>query len=99
MAPPDVAGAGSNEATFMVQATHTEKPDDARVEIAHLQDLVERVRAESERLRSENQHLRSTLDAHVARAGSTRAYGPLELTAGTSVGPWRRRMRREPAES
>lgn len=71
--------------------TPTETPRGAHVEIAHLRDQLERLRTENDRLRSENHHLSSAVDAHVARAASTHLYGPLELTAGTCVGPRRRR--------
>jgi len=57
-----------------------------------------RMRAENDRLREENQairrrnaELRSALDAHISRARSTTLFGPLELTAGTCVGPRRTR--------
>ncbi len=49
------------------------------------------LRAENARLRSDNAGLRAALDAHVQRNRSTALYGPLEMTAGTSVGPRRRR--------
>jgi hypothetical protein len=39
---------------------------------------------------AENRDLRATLDAYIARARSTAAFGPLEMTAGTRVGPSRR---------
>lgn len=48
---------------------------------------VECLRAENERLRAENRRLRSALDAHVSRAGSVGLFGPVEMTAGTCVGP------------
>jgi cell division protein FtsB len=48
---------------------------------------VERLRAEVARLRRENHQLRATLDAYIARAASTSMSGPLEMTAGTCVGP------------
>jgi hypothetical protein len=50
-----------------------------------------RLRAENARLRSENQKLRDALDARVPRSNSPRRFAPVELTAGTSVGPWRPR--------
>jgi len=58
---------------------------------AQLHEQLERLRAENARLWRQNQHLRTALDAHIARARSAALYGPLELTAGTCVGPRRRR--------
>jgi hypothetical protein len=52
---------------------------------------LERLREENVRLRDENRHLRAALDAHVARAGSSSLFGPIEMSAGTCVGPRRRR--------
>ena len=60
-----------------------------RGEIESLLAQNRRARAENERLRSENHGLRAMLDAHVARARSTTMFGPLELTAGTCLGPGR----------
>jgi hypothetical protein len=54
-------------------------------------DELVRLRAENARLRSENRDLRVALDAHAARIASSPMYGPLEMTAGTCVGPRRRR--------
>lgn len=61
-----------------------------RAEGARLRAEAARLRAENERLRGENRDLRLMLDTHVARAGSAPLFGPLELTAGTCVGPRRR---------
>lgn len=55
-----------------------------RVDLNHL-------RTENARLREQNRELRIALDNHIARMSSAALYGPLELTAGTSVGPRRRR--------
>ncbi|HTX32727.1 MAG TPA: hypothetical protein VMD09_15195 [Solirubrobacteraceae bacterium] len=60
---------------------------DSRSEVARLRNELERLQAENEHLRRENRELRSTLDAHVARARSTALFGPVEMTAGTSIGP------------
>jgi hypothetical protein len=49
------------------------------------------LRAENQRLYSQIRDLRAALDAHLARTGSARLYGPVEMTAGTCVGPRRRR--------
>lgn len=54
-----------------------------------LQAVVERLRVETARLRRENRELRATLDAHVTRARSTALFGPVEMTAGTCIGPRR----------
>jgi hypothetical protein len=51
--------------------------------------VVERLRVETARLRRENRELRATLDAHVTRARSTALFGPVEMTAGTCIGPRR----------
>ena len=53
-----------------------------------------RLRAENARLRSEIAELRAALDSHIARSSSTHLYGPVEMTAGTCVGP--RRGRHKP---
>jgi hypothetical protein len=66
-----------------------EKPRQS--EIMELRDQLARVSAENARLRGENHDLRAALDAHIGRACSVPLYGSLELTAGTSVGPRRRR--------
>jgi hypothetical protein len=71
-------------------STTIDKPRDLAIQNAHLQDRIDRLRGENERLRSENRELRAALDAHVARARSTTLFGPLELSAGTCVGPRRR---------
>lgn len=71
--------------------TLAEKPYDGQPESADLHDQLERLRDENARLRDENRHLRAALDAHIARASSTALYGPLELSAGTCVGPRRSR--------
>jgi cell division protein FtsB len=75
----------------------TDKSHDLKAENARLRDRIDSLRAENERLRSENERvraqnreLRTALDAHVARARSTALFGPLELSAGTCVGPRRR---------
>lgn len=76
-----------------------------RAELKRLRTENDRLRTENARLRADNDELRSrfaaqrtetaelraTLDAHVRRCRSAFVYGPLELTAGTSVGPRRRR--------
>jgi hypothetical protein len=49
-----------------------------------------RLRSENERLRAENRRLHATLATYVNRARSTAVYGPVEMTAGTCVGPRRR---------
>jgi regulator of replication initiation timing len=64
---------------------------DIHSEDARLRNQLEQLQGENKRLRSENQQLRAALDAHVARAASAAAFGPLEMTAGTCVGPRRRR--------
>lgn len=69
--------------------TDTYHPDTTS-EIA-LRHRIEHLEADIASLRDENAHLRQALDAHIARIGSTRVFGLVELTAGTSVGPRRRR--------
>jgi hypothetical protein len=56
-----------------------------------MRDGLIRLRAENARLRRENQDLRLALKAHIARNASTARNGSLEMTAGTCVGPRRRR--------
>jgi hypothetical protein len=70
----------------MIEAT-VEEQRDVRSEDDELRDELDRARAENARLRSQNRDLRAALDAHVRRAGSTTLYGPMELSAGTCVGP------------
>lgn len=81
----------------MLNATHQAAPvseqrlTDAGDELGRLQAENARLRDENARLRGQIHELRAVLDAHVARAASTRLYGPVEMTAGTCVGPRRRR--------
>lgn len=74
----------------MVNDTHI-SPSMRTRRVGALRDELMRLQAENARLRSENRDLRLALDAHVARIASSPAYGPLEMTAGTCVGPRRRR--------
>lgn len=74
-------------------ATESRRLDRAIANGTELQEECKRLRAENVRLRNENARLRATLDAYIARARSTRLFGPCEMTAGTSVGP---RLRRDP---
>jgi regulator of replication initiation timing len=69
--------------TQTVRATHSEH--------AGLLEQLEGLRAENARLRAENRDLRVALDAHIARAASAAVFGPVEMSAGTCVGPRRRR--------
>ena len=71
----------------MQQTTNTSRK--TRLENAQLRARLERLEAENERLRAQNRQLRGSLDAHVNRARSTSLFGPLELTAGTCMGPGR----------
>ena len=87
------ASAGDRESAVMLQ-TPTQTQDSIQAENGRLRDQLEQLRAENARLRGENHDLRATLDAHVSRAASTHLYGPLELTAGTCVGPRRRSCKR-----
>ena len=69
-----------------------------RAENERLRAENERLRAENERLHAENTRLRATLEAYVTRARSTATYGPVEMSAGTCVGPRRRSFeRRKPS--
>ncbi|MGN6170253.1 MAG: hypothetical protein ACTHQQ_19090 [Solirubrobacteraceae bacterium] len=80
--------------------TQTDKPKNGTVDSAELERLREEVarlnrqniqlRNEIARLRGEKHDLHRTLDAYVSRASSPSVFGPLELTAGTCVGPRRR---------
>lgn len=69
-----------------------ERPPDHPAERVQVRDELERLHVENERLRTENYRLRAALDAHVTRARSTALFGPMEMTAGTCIGP--RRLRR-----
>lgn len=69
----------------MLQNTYTEEVDNAQ-----LRGEVERLREELRELRGENEYLRHALDAYLARSTCAGLYGPLEMTAGTCVGPRRR---------
>ena len=71
--------------------TRIDEQRQARAENIRLREELEPLRAANARLREENHELRTALDTHVARAGSCALFGPLELTAGTSVGPRRGR--------
>jgi hypothetical protein len=73
----------------MSKATRASSRDN-RIEIAKLTNQVERLRAENDGLRSENHNLHVALAGHVARAASPLVHGPLEMTAGTCIGPRRR---------
>jgi hypothetical protein len=75
----------------MLPAPTQTTPDYIQAENVRLRDQLERLRADNERLCAENRDLRATLDAHIRWAGSAAVHGPLELTAGTCVGPRRRR--------
>jgi hypothetical protein len=74
----------------MLQAPTESRPD-IEHENARVRQELELLREENVRLRDQNRHLRAALDAHVARAGSSSLFGPLEMSAGTCVGPRRRR--------
>lgn len=65
---------------------------------AELRPQLRALHAENERLRAENRQLRATLASYVTRARSTAMYGPVEMTAGTCVGP-RQRSRERPEPS
>jgi predicted nuclease with TOPRIM domain len=81
----------------MLATTLDNEPDtraqntELRDENADLRAQLKRLRAENARLRAENRELRGALDAHVTRAASTALFGPVELSAGTCVGPRRPR--------
>jgi len=91
MTAPDAARWAGREAEHMVSAT-TQNGTLARARrVRELRDELMRLRAENAHLRRENQDLRLALDAHIARSASTATHGSLEMTAGTCVGPRRRR--------
>jgi regulator of replication initiation timing len=73
----------------MVEAT-AQRPRNSHGANAELHHELARLRAENAQLRTENQRLRAELDAHVRRAQSTAVFGPIEMTAGTCIGPRQR---------
>jgi hypothetical protein len=81
----------------MLETTLDNGPDtrapnaELRAANADLRAQLKRLRAENARLRAENRALRGVLDAHVTRAASAALFGPVEMSAGTCVGPRRRR--------
>lgn len=71
---------------------------DPQQDIARLQASHDRLRIENSDLRRENAELRrhnrwlqTAVDAHIRRAQNSGLFGPIEMTAGTGVGPRRRR--------
>lgn len=62
----------------------------AHSEGAQLLIQLERMRTENRRLHGVIHDLSIALDIYIARAASTPVYGPVELTAGTCIGPGRR---------
>ena len=84
--------------------TQTDNPQNGNVDSAELRSLRHEVaqlnkqnlelRNEVAQLRNEKQELRQTLDAYISRACSPGVFEPLEMTAGTSVGPRRQRPAR-----
>ncbi|HEX5192015.1 MAG TPA: hypothetical protein VFW09_04370 [Solirubrobacteraceae bacterium] len=64
---------------------------DTDTDTRELYRQVERLRAENGRLRSRNRDLRVAVDAYVRRVNRAGLFGPLEMTAGTCVGPRHRR--------
>lgn len=97
MAYTDASGQRWRQAEAMIETTLDNGPDtrvqdsELRVQNADLRAQLEQLRAENTRLRAENRELRCSLDAYVRRAASSALFGPLEMSAGTSVGPRRRR--------
>jgi regulator of replication initiation timing len=63
-----------------------------QVQNAELRDEVARLTAEIHRLRAENRELRAALGLQSQCPGRARAWGSIETTAGTSIGPRRRRV-------
>ncbi len=64
-----------------------------RAQLHRLQRENAKLWAENTRLRSSNRELRATADAYVRRVQAASLFGPVELTAGTSIGPLRQRGR------
>lgn len=97
MAHTDVSGQRWLQAEAMLETTLDNGPDaraqnaELRAQNADLRAQLEQLRAENARLRAENRELRGALDAYLRRARSTALFGPLEMSAGTSVGARRRR--------
>lgn len=64
-----------------------------RDENLRLRQQVDLLRAANDELGREKRQLRTSLDAYVSRAQASCLFGPLEMTAGTHVGPRRRTVR------
>lgn len=60
-----------------------------RAENARLRRQLDLLRAANDELIREKRHLRAAHDAYVSRAQAGSLFGPLEMTAGTLVGPQR----------
>lgn len=87
---PDVSGGLRGDPMAMLEAV-VDQTTRLQAENTALRQQLATLRADNIRLRRENGELRASLDAHITRAGSTASFGPLEMSAGTCVGPRRRR--------
>ena len=63
----------------------------SRNQVQEMRDELARLRAENAELRRNNRELRLMIDAHLARRAASPLYGPVEMTAGTCIGPRRPR--------
>lgn len=64
-----------------------------RAQLRRVQRENAKLQAENKRLRATNRELRTTADTFVRRVQAASLFGPVELTAGTSIGPLRQRAR------
>ena len=98
LVPPDAIGVPASESRVMTE-TRADKRRNGTVDRAELKRLREQVarlreqnhqlRNEVARLRGEKHRVQRTLDTYISRASCPSAFGPLELSAGTCVGPRR----------
>lgn len=91
-APPD---APELERLRSENAEQRQELERLRAETARLRHQVDLLRVTNDELGREKRRLRASLDTYVSRAQVSRLFGPLELTAGTHVGPCRHGARRD----
>lgn len=100
LVPLDANGVPASEPCVMSE-TRADKPPNGTVdgaelkrlrgEVARLREQNHQLRNEVARLRGEKHRVQRTLDTYIARVSCPSMFGPLELSAGTCVGPRRHR--------